>query len=382
MKNEMMPKSAPSIMVVDDTPANLHLLAGMLNERGFRVRPVSNGKFALQSARHSPPDLILLDIMMPEMNGYQVCEALKADEQLADIPVIFISALNETTDKVKGFQVGAVDFVTKPFQFAEVQARVATHLELHRQKRLIEDANAQLRLLEEQRDSLVHMVVHDMRTPLTAVYGFLMTLESLEGERLTDDGREYVHTALTATQELVEMVNSLLDVSKMEANEMKLTLSPCDLRTMAKTAIGKLDSLKGDRQLQLIGGNDPVTVLADADLIARVMQNLLGNALKFTANNGTISVRIEANDTVIRVLVADNGPGVPLAFQQRIFEKFGQVDHSQDSRRYSTGLGLTFCKLAVEAHHGDIGVESEEGKGSTFWFTLPMPKVAATIGIL
>ena len=162
MENSTVHQPVPSIMVVDDTPANLRLLTGMLKERGYKVRPVSSGKFALQTAKHDPPDLILLDIIMPEMNGYEVCECLKADEQLSGIPVIFISALNETMDKVKAFKVGGVDYVTKPFQFEEVQARVATHLELRRQKRLVQESNEQLRKLEELRDNLVHMVVHDM----------------------------------------------------------------------------------------------------------------------------------------------------------------------------------------------------------------------------
>ena len=151
MENSTVQPPVPSIIVVDDTPANLHLLTGMLKERGYKVRPVSSGKFALQTAKHDPPDLILLDIIMPEMNGYEVCECLKADEQLSGIPVIFISALNETMDKVKAFKVGGVDYVTKPFQFEEVHARVATHLELRRQKRLIQESYDRLR---ESRDDL------------------------------------------------------------------------------------------------------------------------------------------------------------------------------------------------------------------------------------
>jgi signal transduction histidine kinase len=371
MENATVHQPVPSIIVVDDTPANLHLLTGMLKERGYKVRPVSSGKFALQTAKHDPPDLILLDIIMPEMNGYEVCECLKADEQLSGIPVIFISALNETMDKVKAFKVGGVDYVTKPFQFEEVQARVATHLELRRQKRLIQESNEQLRTLEKLRDNLVHMVVHDMRTPLTALYGFLQTLERLEGESLSDRGREFVQTALASTEDLVEMVSSLLDVSKMEAGEMKLNLTQCELLTIAREALAKVEPLRGDRQLMLSGADEPVTVMADAEIIARVFQNLLGNALKFTPDGGRVSVGIEPSADAVRVLVQDTGPGIPPEYRERIFEKFGQVEHPANKQRYSTGIGLTFCKLAVEAHGGQVGVDSEEGRGSTFWFTLP-----------
>ena len=139
MEQRMSREDVPNVIVVDDTPANLQLLTGMLKERGYKVRPVPSGKLALQAAKNDPPDLILLDIMMPEMDGYEVCERLKADEKLREIPVIFISALNETMDKVKAFGVGGVDYVTKPFQFEEVDARVSTHLKLQRQRRELKE---------------------------------------------------------------------------------------------------------------------------------------------------------------------------------------------------------------------------------------------------
>lgn len=361
----------PSILVVDDTPANLHLLTGMLKEFGYKVRTVSDGQFALMTAKHDPPDLILLDVMMPEMNGYEVCERLKTDETLANIPVIFLSALNETMDKVKAFDVGGVDYITKPFQLREVRARVATHLELHRQRRLIQESYEQLRRLEQLRDDLVHMVVHDMRSPLTSIKGFLELLDMVEGETLSDDGREYVAIATKSAENLIEMTTSLLDVSKMEAGEMKLELGECQLIEIIRGVMEKLDSLRKDRQIILEATEDPKTVLGDAKMLDRVIQNLLGNALKFTPDRGCISIGLEAKEHGVRLYVRDNGPGIPNESLDRIFEKFGQAVSDQKPLHYSTGLGLTFCKLAVEAHGGAIGVDSELGKGSTFWFTIP-----------
>jgi CheY-like chemotaxis protein len=215
---------APNILVVDDTPVNLQLLTEMLKELGYKVRSVSSGKFALQTAKHNPPDLILLDVVMPEMNGYEVCEHLKADEQLAEIPVIFLSALNETMDKVKAFEVGGVDYVTKPFQLREVQARVATHLELHQKRRLLQESYEQLRGLEELRDNLVHMVVYDMRTPLTSIKDFLQMLDTAEGETMSEDARGYVHSATEATDNLIELADSLLDVSTMKMKVPRVDL--------------------------------------------------------------------------------------------------------------------------------------------------------------
>ena len=243
--------------------------------------------------------------------------------------------------------------------------------EFKRFEQTLQESNEQLRKLEELRDNLVHMVVHDMRTPLTAIYGFLRTLEILEGESLSDQGREFVQTALASTEDLVEMVSSLLDVSKMEAGEMKLNLTQCELLTIAREALAKVEPLKGDRQLMLSGTDEPVTVMADAELIARVFQNLLGNALKFTPDDGRVTVSIEPSADAVRVLVQDTGPGIAPEYRERIFEKFFQVENPANRQRYSTGLGLTFCRLAVEAHGGQVGVDSEEGRGSTFWFTLP-----------
>ena len=311
MEQRTSREDVPNVIVVDDTPANLQLLTGMLKERGYKVRPVPSGKLALQAAKNDPPDLILLDIMMPEMDGYEVCERLKADEKLREISVIFISALNETMDKVKAFGVGGVDYVTKPFQFEEVDARVSTHLELQRQRRKLKENYEQLRRLEELRDNLVHMIVHDLRNPLTGISGFLDLALALEKETLTEDGLEYLQTAKRSTKAVIDMVSAVLDVSKMEAGEMKLHLAECDLVRIAADLMSGMQSLKEAREMILDAPPAPVTVVADGDLILRVIQNLLGNALKFTPSDGWIRLGIEPDKNRVCVRVRDNGPGIP-----------------------------------------------------------------------
>ena len=212
-------KRLPSILIVDDTPANLLLLVNMLAERGYRPRPVSSGKLALQAARDETPDLVLLDINMPEMNGYEVCEHLKADAVLKDIPVIFISASGETIDKIKAFAVGGVDYVTKPFQLEEVDARVRTHLELRRLRLELERQNRRLQenydhlgKLEDLQDKLTHMFVHDMRLPLIGITGYLETLEMDAGRKLDSNELEILRKARNNGLVLVGMINSLMDV--------------------------------------------------------------------------------------------------------------------------------------------------------------------------
>jgi len=349
------PPPASKILIVDDTPANVLLLVRMLTQRGYNVQPVLSGKLALQAARAEPPDLILLDITMPEMNGYEVCAQLKSDAALKAIPVIFISALNETIDKVKAFNAGGVDYVTKPFQFEEVYARIQTHL--------------RLRGLEKLHDDLTHMLVHDLRNPLSVIFIFLDILEFKEAANLSAGTRSFVTLARHSAEELRNMISSILDVSKMGAGEMKLQREPCDLATLIRSVVAATQPLPGNRTVTLAAPDSPSAVTADVSLMRRVLQNLLSNALKYTPIGGAVRIVVTPSGREVRIAITDTGPGIAPEYHQRIFEKFGQGNDGNN--RLGTGLGLTFCKLAVEAHDGRIGVDSAVGQGSTFWLVLP-----------
>jgi two-component system, sensor histidine kinase and response regulator len=360
------------ILIVDDTPANIQTLAAILKEHGYQISVATNGKQALDVLARVRPDLILLDVMMPEMDGFETCQRLKADEQLNQIPVIFLTAKTETSDIVQGFELGAVDYVTKPFNTHELLARVHTHLALLRQQRELQENYQRLSELERLRDNLVHMVVHDLRSPLLGLSGCLQMLQAdLEG-KLEEEQVEDLDSALTAAQRLSEMVTSLLDVSRLEAGEMPLNKQVCDLRPVITTAIESLGGLTKGRHVLFTPNDQPVNLSCDPDVATRVIANLLGNALKFTPKSGEVRVATALEGNRVRTTVTDTGPGIPPEYRERIFEKFGQVEGRQEGKKYSTGLGLTFCKLAVEAHGGQIGVDSEIGHGSTFWFTLPV----------
>ena len=357
-----------TIMVVDDTPANLKLLEQMLHSQGHRVRAFPRGAMALSAAARNPPDIILLDINMPEMGGFEVCERLKADENLRDIPVIFISALTETSDKVKAFRVGGVDYVTKPFQFEEVHARLQAHLEIRRQRRELQTLYDKLREVESLRDALVHMLVHDLRSPLAVVLG---NLEFVEGMPMEQDAQECLTDATQSAKVLMRIIDSILDVSKMESSQMKLTPTPVDLRAIIQEEFRRVEPLRAERTLSVSAPDQTPSVLCDESLMRRVVQNLIGNAIKFTdAETGRITAEVVGVDGVVRVTITDNGPGIPAEHHVRVFDKFFQVVAQRQGMIRSTGLGLTFCKLAVEAHGGRIGVESTVGQGSSFWFDL------------
>ena len=371
MSTETTCQDVASILMVDDNPVNLQVLNSMLKQSGWRPRPVTSGQLGLQAARNEPPDLVLLDVNMPEMNGYEVCEQLKADTRLAGIPVIFVSALGETMDKVRGFAVGGVDYITKPFQLDEVRARVTAHLELRRQRRELQASYDKLCESERLRDSLVHMIVHDLRSPLTAISAYLQLFGQEAKEKLGAETQEDIASAMHATRNMVRMINGILDVSKMEAQMMKLDLRECDLVQVVGQSLDDLESLVGARRLAFERPAAPARVLADQEIVSRIVQNLLANAMRFTPADGEIRVGVVVEAEHVRVFVADTGPGIPPDFRESIFDKFVQLDGSALHRNRTTGLGLAFCKLAVEAHGGRIGVDSELGKGSSFWFTLP-----------
>jgi signal transduction histidine kinase len=358
-----------SVLVIDDTIENLRLLSNLLGEQGYEVRAVTSGRQALRAVEHDPPDLILLDIAMPEMDGYEVCRRLKAQDRSKDVPVIFITASTETADKVLAFDTGGVDYVTKPFQFEEVLARVKTHLALRRALVALAESYQRLRAQEELRHDLVHMIVHDMRSPLMAL---LARLEVLEGPvtALSEDSREDLRAAVESVEGLSRMANDLLDVSRLEEGKMPIDRAVWDLTRMAAEVRASLGAMDYKRQID-VESVGKVEVTCDGALIRRIMENLVSNAIKHTPAGSGVCISIANRDVRVRVEVHDEGHGVPSEARENIFEKFGTIKSRHEQTHHSTGLGLTFCKLAIEAHGGTIGVSPRVPTGSTFWFELP-----------
>lgn len=359
-----------NVLVVDDTAENLRLLASMLGEKGYEVRPVTNGKHALQAADRLAPDVVLLDINMPEMDGYEVCRRLKENENLREVPVIFITALTETADKLKAFSAGGVDYISKPFQIDEVLARVRAHITLRRAQLELKESYSKLRELEELRDNLFHMIVHDLRSPLTVIAGNLDLLQMFAEKKLSGQELATLNGANLGVQMAIGMTNDLLDVSKMEEGKMTLKMAPCNLIALAREVASGISVL--DRTRRVVVDQSPeITVACDATLIRRTLQNLLSNAIKHTPDGSEVRVSAVESGKLARVSVIDNGAGVPAAAREKIFEKFGAAAVRSDRKYHSVGLGLAFCKLAVQAHGGTIGVDQRAEGGSVFWFELP-----------
>jgi two-component system sensor histidine kinase/response regulator len=366
---------APGIvLVVDDDATNREVLSRRLKLQGHVVVTAISGEDALQLAHEHPFDLVLLDIMMPDMDGYEVLGRLKADERLRHIPVIMISALNEVQSVVRCIEAGAEDYLAKPFNPTLLKARIGACLEKKRGQdretvlfEQLQKNYKRLQELEKLRDDMRNMIVHDLRTPLTSVIVGVEMLE-LHGA-LNGTQREMVAIATGGGKTLLGLINDLLDVEKMESGTTQLQYEQLSAEALVAGAIEQVASLAGEAQTALVtdipAGLPPFA--GDRDLLSRTLVNLIANAIKFT-RAGTVTIAAANDGKTIEFAVRDTGQGIPSEAFEQIFEKFGQLD---SRNKVGTGLGLAFCKLAVEAHGGRIRVESTVGVGSTFSFTVP-----------
>lgn len=365
-------------MIVDDEPQNLNVLEALLARDGYQVSAFPRGEMALAAARQAPPDLVLLDIRMPDLDGYEVCRRFKAEELLQSLPILFISALSAADDIAKGFECGGVDYIGKPFRGSEVLARVRTHLALRRAFVELAAEHDKLVLLERDRDMLTHMLVHDMRGPLQAIGGHLELLEG--GGPLESDQRTCLRAAIRGARSLGQMVSTVVDLSRLETAGIPLHPVPVAAAEIVHEACAQvLDPANSHRLTRQLARDCP-RALGDVDLSVRIVANLLLNALKHAPAGGGITIGAERDPDGVRIWVGDQGPGIPVVDQQRIFERFWVVGRGGGRAVASTGLGLAFCKLAVEAQGGRIGVTSGVGTGSVFWFTLPVdPAVSPSV---
>ena len=359
-------KEKGNIMVVDDTPANLKILQEVLQIKGYRVLALSDGKTALKVAARNPPDLILLDIIMPDMDGFEVCKSLKADAALRDIPVIFISALTETEDIVKAFAVGGVDYVTKPFQFEEVNTRVETHLRLRKQQ-------LELITLNEQKNHFLGMAAHDLRNPLSGIMCYSELLADELAPLLNASQVKLFGQIVKSSEFMSGLINDLLDISAIESGHLSIERRPVDI-TLPITSCVEINRALAAKKNMAVTLSCPVKlpeVFADVYRIEQVMNNLLSNAMKYAQPGTEITVRLSVEKGEVIISVADQGPGIPAKEQDKLFQAFAKTSVKTTAGERSTGLGLLIVKKIVDAHEGRIGFISEPGKGTEFFFALP-----------
>jgi two-component system sensor histidine kinase/response regulator len=360
----------PSVLIVDDLPNNVRLLSIMLTEKGYQVRKAINGQMALNTVRSLIPDLILLDINMPDLNGYQVCEQLKADEKTREIPVIFISALDDVFDKVKAFQVGGVDYISKPFQGEEVMARIENQLTICRQKKQLQNEIKERQKTEETLEIYLHAVSHDLRNP---VIGMLMILNNLiknsQGETKEVSLKILEQMANSCDRQLT-LIDSLVETRQNDLWGVSLELKPLSLYEIGQQIGQEWELRLKENQATLINNFSPDLPLVNADAhhLWRVFENLLANALKHNPQGIiiTFSARLEGN--YLRCSIADNGVGISETQRKQLFDRY---QRGNNNNQISLGLGLYLCRQIIHAHGGEIGIMNNDEKGSQFWFTLP-----------
>ncbi|CAD7770876.1 Sensor histidine kinase RcsC [Candidatus Methanoperedenaceae archaeon GB37] len=360
------------ILVVDDNPQNLRVLGSMLKENGYRVALAENGIEAVKYAADKHPDLILLDIMMPEMDGIETCKRLKADDRTAEIPVIFITALTDTEDKLRAFNAGGVDYITKPFVLEEVMARVDVNIKRKEVEEKLKQANIELKRADKLKTQFLSLVSHELRTPVTPITAQLqMMLAGYFGE-VTEKQKKSIEMVLRNTARLDRLIGDILDISKLESGAMKFVMAKADLNETVEHAVEIMESNARKKNITITLKEDKIPeIVFDKDRIAQVVINLVNNAIKFTDPGGTIDICLLNHTNYAIVKVTDNGIGIKKEDLERIFVPFEQVDSSMTRKYDGSGLGLSICKGIVASHGGEIWVESEAGKGSTFQFTLP-----------
>ncbi|MEG4581202.1 ATP-binding protein [Microcoleus sp. MON1_C5] len=418
-----------NILVVDDTAENLRLLSTMLTQRGYTPRCVINGKMALRACNSNPPDLILLDIMMPEMNGYEVCQHLKLEPKTREIPVIFISAKDEIFDKVNAFAVGAVDYISKPFQFEEVLARIESHLSLRNLQKQLKEQNMLLqeeitsrlavektlqeknhilqqeistrraveKALQEQNlvlqqeisnrqraesallksnqelarsnaelEQFAYVASHDLQAPLATIASYAQLLEKRYKDQLDTQGSKFIGNIVQGCTRMQTLIDDLLEYSRVGRSRKPFELTDCN--HAVEQALANLQGAIRETKAVVTYSELPA-VMGDISQLIQLFQNLVSNAIKYRHDAPPV-VHITAcrQEENWLISVSDNGIGIAPQHQKRIFQIFQRL-HTQ--REYSgTGIGLAICQKIVELHGGCIWVESEPEQGSTFHFTI------------
>jgi len=363
----------PLILIVDDVPKNLQVLAGMLVKKNYELAIATNGREALVRLEEISPDLILLDIMMPEMDGFETCRKLKENPSTAEIPVIFLTAKTDPEDILKGFELGGVDYVTKPFNSTELLARVHTHLELKRAREILIEKNKKLEELNKLKNKFLGIAAHDLRNPLGVIKYYVFCLLSYMNQNLTEKQISCIDKMGKTTEHMLKLLNNLLDISAIESGKLTLEFAPEDYRKFLESSMEDNGIIAEKKKISLhlkFEDNIP-TINFDKNKLSQVINNLISNAIKYSHPDTEVTVEVIKEGDYILTKVIDQGQGIPSEELCTLFKEFQKTSVKSTAGEKSTGLGLAITKKIVEGHGGSVGVKSEVGKGSEFYFTLP-----------
>lgn len=364
------------LLIVDDMPLNIRELLHFLTAHAFQVFIAENGYSALKIAQEQQPDLILLDVIMPGLDGFETCEALKANALTKHIPVILMTALSNNLNKIKGFQVGAVDYIVKPLQKSEVLARIHTHLTLNHLQKQLEQQNQQLKTLDAEKNQFLAIASQDLKNTLATILGVAQFLsknhDSTDPEALLD----FLNMIELSSAQMLQLICNVLDVNKIESNCLSYNLEKIDIlpllfmlvESYAETArikhIDLITNIRMDQELS------PIYVDGDRTLLQQIFENLLSNAIKFTPHHENIFINIHDTETHVICSIHDSGPGIALNEYSKLFTKFCRLTARPTGDEHCTGLGLYITKRFVEILSGRIWCESTD-KGAKFIVEFP-----------
>lgn len=375
MNMEINP-SEYKILIVDDVMSNVLLLKVLLTNEKFAIATASNGRQALEQVEKENPDLVLLDVMMPDMSGFEVAQHLKSNPNTADIPIIFLTVLNSTADIVKGFQVGANDFISKPFNKEELIIRVTHQIFLVAAKRLILSKTEELQRTIAGRDKLYSVIAHDLRSPMGSIKMVLnMLILNLPSEKIGAEMYELLTMANQTTEDVFSLLDNLLKWTKSQIGKLNVVYQDVDLVEVTDGVIEIFSMVASLKKIRIHEMKpEKMMVNADIDMLKTVVRNLLSNAIKFSKENSEVLVKMEEVDGMAVVSVQDYGCGISEEGQKKLLHTDTHFSTFGTNNEEGSGLGLLLCKDFVVKNGGKLWFTSKEGEGSIFSFSIPVKK--------
>lgn len=375
MEMEINP-SEYKILIVDDVMSNVLLLKVLLTNEKFQIATASNGRQALEQVDKEKPDLVLLDVMMPDMSGFEVSQQLKANPATSEIPIIFLTALNSTADIVKGFQVGGNDFISKPFNKEELIIRVTHQISLIAAKRIIIAQTEELRKTIMGRDKLYSVIAHDLRSPMGSIKMVLnMLILNLPSENIGDEMFELLTMANQTTEDVFSLLDNLLKWTKSQIGKLKVVYQDVDMIEVTEGVIEIFSMVAGLKNIKInLDSPERLGVYADIDMIKTVIRNLVSNAIKFSNEGTEILVTVKEEDDMAIVSVKDSGCGIDEENQKKLLHTDTHFSTFGTNNEEGSGLGLLLCQDFVNKNGGKLWFTSVKGEGSTFSFSIPLKK--------
>jgi len=368
-----MQREPDTLLIIDDKPENISVLFHFLINHSFKILIAENGEDGLMNAEEEKPDLILLDVMMPGLDGFETCLRLKQNPKTQDIPVIFMTALSDTVEKVKAFELGAVDYVTKPFQQEEVLARIKTHLMLRKLQKELEAKNADLVKLNQEKNEFLDIVAHDLRNPLSAIYtaADFMKNQNPDADSKINEMAGYI---LDASKQTLNLIENFLNIKVIESGKEDIEFEAVNLTMLLQWMVDHYTVIAQKKNISVHFQSEekPLIAWVNHSRVTQVLENLISNAIKYSPHGKEVNILLSEQKCYIRCEVQDKGAGLSESDKKQLFGKFARLSARPTGKESSVGLGLFIVKKLVEMMNGKIWCESELGQGATFIVEFPL----------